>query len=257
MRTDRIKCFEEIISSVRDYFLQKANTLESSEYLQHYFGIKANPDIENEKNPTRLEVFWDDRLIDINPVDKDIVEKGAKISIRCSVRGFVTIQLFPCSTDSQKCREDSILLLQKLNPWWLGKSFFKNILWRVFIAYSTVTAIDGNPSFLSRCFVCIMRYFCTKNVRGIIEGTKFWYDLKLFIGVVFAIVSSSLFVYFLPSTSDEKIDKIEDSITRQTVQIDSLAKELRQDKVISTKLDSILLYQKQIEKNTKYKGGKK
>ena len=75
MRTDRIKCFEEIISSVRDYFLQKANTLESSEYLQHYFGIKANPDIENEKNPTRLEVFWDDRLIDINPVDKDIQER--------------------------------------------------------------------------------------------------------------------------------------------------------------------------------------
>ena len=256
MRTDRIKCFEESIFSVRDYFLLNASKLESSKYLQQNFGIEYCPDIENEKNSTRLEVFWDDRIIDILE-GKNVIEKGAKISIRCSVRGFVTIQLFPCSTDSQKCREDSILLLQKLNPWWLGLSFFKNILWRVFIAYSTATAIDGNPSFMSRCFVCIMRYFCTKNVRGIIEGTKLWHDLKLFVGVVFAIVSSSLFVYFLPSTSNEKIDKIENAISMQTVQIDSLAKELMQDKVISTKLDSILLYQKQIEKNTKNKGGKK
>lgn len=256
MRTDRIKCFEDNISSVRDCFLKRAVTLESSRYLQQYFGIKSNPVIENEKNPTNLEMFWDDRIIDILE-GKNISEKGARISLRCSVRGFVTIQLFPCSTDSLRCREDSITIFHKLNPWWLGQPFFKNILWRVFIAYSTVTAIDGNSSLLSRCFVCIMRYICTKNVRGIIEGTKFWHDLKLFIGVVFAIVSSSLFVYFLPSTSNEKIDKIEDAISKQTVQIDSLAKEVRHDDVISTKLDSILLYQKQIEKNTQYKGRKK
>ena len=102
----------------------------------------------------------------------------------------------------------------------------------------------------------MIRYFCTKNVSGILEGTRLWHDLKLLIILIVALVSSSLFVYFLPSRYDEKMNIIDSNLSKQSKLIDSLAIEIKNDYINSTKLDSIIFYQKLIEKNTKYKGGK-
>ena len=257
MREERIKSFENNVSSVKRYFLSKASQSETTEYLQQYFGIRATPDFEVVACPTSMEIFWEDRNFDIDQDGKGVKEKGAKISIRCSVRGFVTIQLFPCYTDSLKCKEDGITLFHKLNPWWLGCNVFQSYLWHVFTAYSTVTAKDGNPSLFSRCVVNLIRYFCTKNVGGIIEGTRLWHDLKIILSIIFAVVSSSLFVYFLPSHNEEKLILIDKKITKQGEVVDSLTKDLKRESIISSKLDSIVYYQKLIEKNTKHKGGKK
>ena len=259
MREKRIKNFENNVSSVKRYFLNKACQSESTEYLQQYFGIKAFPDAEETTNSTCIEIFWEDRNIDIDREGKNVKEKGAKMSIRCSVRGFVTIQLFPCYTDSLKCKEDGITLFHKLNPRWLGWNVFQSYLWHVFTTYSTVTAIDGNPSLFSRFFVSLIRYFCTKNVGGIIEGTRLWHDLKIILSIIFAVVSSSLFVYFLPSRNEERLNTIDEKITKQGAVVDSLTKELKRERetIISTRLDSIVYYQKLIEKNTKHKGGEK
>ncbi len=247
MRNERIKSFEDIISLVKEYFLSKARQSASTEYLQQYFGIKA------EICPTWLDVFWEDRDIDMDQDGQCLKEKGARISIRCSVRGYVTIKLFPCFTDSLKCREDGIILFHKLNPWFLGRSIFMSYLWSTFVSYSTVTAIDGNPSVLSRLFVNLIRYFCTKSVNGTIESTRLWHDLKIFVGVVFAIVTSSLFVYFLPSRDIDKVEIIEDLVEIHTKQIDSLVLECHKNNGISNQLDSIIFYQKLIDKNIKLK----
>jgi len=257
MRVNRIKCFEKNVSSVKDFFLNNAHKSELTEYLQQYFGIKATSNDANESSPTWLEIFWEDRNIDIDHVGKDVKEKGAKVSFRCSVRGYVTILLSPCSTDSLKCKEDGIILFHNLNPCWLGCSIFRSYLWRVFVAYSALTATDGNPSFFSRCLVSLIRYFCTRNVNGILEDTRLWHDLRLLLSIFFAFVSSSLFVYFLPLRNDEKINIMDNKISEQRTLLDSLRIELKLENQLSTKLDSIVYYQKLIENNTKQKKEKK
>ena len=256
MRDKRIRNFEENIPVLRTYFLNNAKNSDSTQYMQEYFGIRAWPDDWDEQHLTMTEIFWEDRNIDIDQDGREVKEKGAKISLRCSVRGYVTVHLNPCSTKNLKCEEDGITLFHKLNPCWLINRAFQYYIWQVFVAYSTVTAIDGNPTVISRCFIGLIRYFCTKNVNGIIVGTRLWHDLRVFLSIVFAVVSSSIFVYFLPSPNEEKIEVLNNMLIEQRRQVDSLVSEIKRTDDVPIKLDSIVFNQKQIEKNAKQKGGK-
>lgn len=250
-RSKRLMCFADSASEFRKYFLDKAKTTNEAEYFMDYFGIEAVPDSKTMKDSSYCKLYWKDRIIDIDNSGADKKETGAKISIRRSIKGYVSIELFPFYTEGLKCREDSIVLFHRLNPCWLCQSLFLFFLWKTFISYSSVTAIDGNPTFLAKLIVNLLRYLCTMNVGGVKEETRLWHDLKILVGLFFTFVSSSLFVYFLPARNDtKKLHLIEEIVSTQKKQIDSIIIETSKQKDIIMSVDSLIYLMKLVEKNT-------
>ena len=248
--SERIQIFTNSLDKVREYFVDKTNKDESAEYFKQYFGIEFKPNCNEEKNTSYYEIYWKDRIFKIDD-EGDHNETGAMLVLRCSLRGYISVIVYPCHTDDSNRKEESIILYHRLNPRRLQHKSFLLLLWRTFISYSLVTAVEGSPSVLSRIHVGLMHYFCSKRVNGVLERKRVWHDLKILAGVVFAIVSSDLFVYYLPDRADEeRIKKLDEQFASQKKQIDSMSVLIDLQKEDKRQIDSLQYYLKLIEKNT-------
>lgn len=257
MRLNKLNQFDRALPNIKSFFIDKVNSSACAVYFKNCFGLEITPNDDNIKDSSYLELCWKDRIIDIDS-NGEHKETGARLRLSCSSAGYVKITIFPCFTEDCKCKEDEVILYHRLNPWWLSRKLFMQHLWWTFISYSAVTAIDGTPSFFSRVHVNLVRYFSSKSVNGVLEGKRFWRDMKFLIGVMFAIITSDLFVYYLPDrTKDEEIQFLEKQIENQKKQIDCMSKFIDQHKDYNQNIDSLNCCLKQIEKNTKPKENNK
>lgn len=250
-RSEKLQLFNDSIVKVRDYFIDKASKEGTADYFMHYFGIESRPDCGEGEETTYFEIYWKDRIIDMDCEGADHNEVGAKLALRCSAGGHVTVIVNPCHTENYKCKEVSVILFHRLNPKKLQHKPFLFFLWWTFISYSSVTAVEVSPSVFSRVHVALIRYFCSKRIDGALEGKRVWHDLKFLIGVMFAIITSDLFVYYLPNRKDdEKLIKLEERVTSQEKKIDSLLLLIDLQMDAGRQVDSLQYYLKLIERNT-------
>ena len=131
-----IHLFNEKISEVKLFFDEKVNNKASAKFFRDYFGFETSPDLSCNNDTTNFELYWKDRLIDINN-NGEQKEFGAKLKLGCSLRGYVNVSIYPCYTKEWKCKEDCIVLFHRLNPGWLGSKVFLQYLWWSFISYTS------------------------------------------------------------------------------------------------------------------------
>lgn len=246
-RKQRYEQFKDCEEKIEKLFNKWALQSSTGEYLMRNFSLKFDTTLAEASSAyASFSTKWEDRIFDIDSCGKSMSETGAKMEIRQSVIGYVSIVLHPASTTFSRQIEDFVIIRHRLAPSYLSKKWVIYFLWRIFLAYSSMTSIDTTPSLCSRIFVRLLRYTRPKCVNGIIIESNFWHHVQWMFALAFTMVTSSLFVYYLQTKDIENATSIQTSFYHK---MDSIVTEtntsINQEKeVINEKLDSIVLYLK-------------
>jgi hypothetical protein len=236
-------CKDEIETLFNKWVLQSS----TGKFFKDNFGLVFNENItEGGSAYAFFSAKWENRTFDIDSCGKSMSETGAKMEIRQSILGYVSITLYPANTKFSRQIEDFVIVRHRLDPSFLCKKWVIYFLWRIFLAYSSTTSIDTTPSLFSRILVGLLRYTRPKCVNGIITESSFWHHVQWMFALAFTMVTSSLFVYYLQTKDIENATSIQTSFYHK---MDSIVTEtntsINQEKeVINEKLDSIVLYLK-------------
>ena len=248
-RNQRYKEFndcEEIIETLFNKWVQQSST---GQYFKENFGLVFDNNLTEGSNAyASFSIKWEDRPFDLDSSGNSMAETGAKIEIRQSFLGYVSIAMYPASTTYSRQVEDFVVIRYRIEPFCLYKKWVIFFLWEIFLAYSTVTSIDTTPSLCSRILVRLLRYIRPKCVNGIITESGFWHAVKWMFALAFTLVTSSLFVYFMQAQDTKEATLIQSSFYHK---MDSIVEETnavinQKTDVISEKLDSIVLSHKQL-----------
>ncbi len=246
-RNQRYEVFKECRKEIETLFNMWVLHSSMGKYFKENFGLVFNKNtVEGGSAYAIFSAKWDDRTFDIDSCGKSMSETGAKMEIRQSVLGYVSVALYPANTTFSRQMEDYIIVRHRLEPSYLCKKWVIYFLWRIFLAFSSVTSIDTTPSLFSRILVGLLRYTRPKCVNGLITESSFWHDVKWMFALAFTMVTSSLFVYYLQTKDIEDATSIQTSFYHK---MDSIVTETntsikQETDAINEKLDSIVLYHK-------------
>lgn len=253
VREQRYKVFEDCQVEIKSLLNNWGNSSPTVKYLKDNFGLMFVENSEVGRGYASFSIKWDDRTFDIDAEGNSLIEVGARIVIRQSVMGYVTITLYPAYTSISNQLEDFVILRHRLEPCWLCRKWVVWLLWRVFIDYSSMTSIDATPGFLSRVVVRLIRYTRMKCVKGIIMESNIWHDIKNMLALAFTLITSSLFVYYMQVNDTKKETVIQSSYYHK---IDSIIVETttnldHRNDILDRKLDSIEAFHRQFSKEIK------
>lgn len=242
-RFNRYSQFNDFANNAESIFKAFFKETPAAKRFDDFFMLNVWSDNHNSKNDTTyVNVAFGSRILTISHHNRGFsstVEKGARLCFSRMGTGYVSVFLYPATTEERRPVEDSIVLEEYLSPKELSNKKYLNKLWCKFISYMECTSVDGKPSYCQRNSVRKMRYYKHLIVDNTYQSTaqfKFWQNVKTFV-VTVAFSGCAIFIlqeaknFFMPDHSmqnykDEMIQHLDSTQNCILQSLDSIQRSI-------------------------------